>query len=220
MTHKYKTVIWDWNGTLLDDAQYCLEITNQLLLKRGLASIGLPRYLEVFGFPLQDYCRRLGFDLNAEDFEDLSAEFMELYEQRRLQCALRSGAVDVLMSFQKKGIKQAILSAYRQQTLDELVDHFALRTRFSYVVGVDNDLAQGKVATAVQWLEECGWDPQQAVMIGDTDHDLEVARALGTACILIAGGHQSRQRLQQWGGQVVANLTEFHDLISANAKCD
>ncbi len=216
MSNSYKAVIWDWNGTLLDDAQYCVDIVNQLLLRRNLSPIQLPRYLEVFGFPLQDYCRRLGFDLDSESFEDISSEFMELYEERRWQCPLREGALDILSGLQEKGIKQAILSAYRQQTLDELVDYFALRPHFAYVVGVDNDLAQGKVATGVHWLQAAGWDPHQAVMIGDTDHDLEVARALGTDCVLVAGGHQSRPRLEKWGVDVVADLADFYNLLNCD----
>ena len=213
MTERYKSVIWDWNGTLLDDAGYCVGITNQLLVRRELPPVDLPRYLDIFGFPLRDYCHQLGFDLEADTFEQLSAEFMELYEAERSTCALRAGAVEVLTRLQNTGVEQAILSAYRQQTLGELVEHFELTGFFAYVVGVDNDFAEGKVELGARWIEAAGWSRQEAVLVGDTDHDLAVARAMGVDCVLVAGGHQSRRRLKQCGVEVVAGLGEFFDLV-------
>ena len=46
-------VIWDWNGTLVDDAWLCVEIINELLARRGLAPITPCKYSAVFGFPLR-----------------------------------------------------------------------------------------------------------------------------------------------------------------------
>ena len=72
---KYRHIAWDWNGTLMDDVWLSLHIINALLVRRGIATIDVERYREVFGFPLRDYCRRLGFDLERDPFEVLSDEF-------------------------------------------------------------------------------------------------------------------------------------------------
>ena len=60
---RYKHIIWDWNGTLLDDTWLCVEGINQALIKRNLTPISEDRYREVFTFPVRDYYKKLGFDL-------------------------------------------------------------------------------------------------------------------------------------------------------------
>ena len=67
------TVIWDWNGTLLDDMDVCLGIMDRILARRGLAPIGsLDRYREIFTFPVKEYYVLSGLDLDGEDYVDLA----------------------------------------------------------------------------------------------------------------------------------------------------
>ena len=75
---RFRHIVWDWNGTLLDDAWLCVEIVNCLLRRRSMASITAEQYRQIFGFPLKEYCQRLGFDVEDGGFERLSEEFLEL----------------------------------------------------------------------------------------------------------------------------------------------
>ena len=63
---KYKHIIWDWNGTLLDDRLFCIEIMNQVLQKRGMKAMSESWFLDNFCFPVKDYYIKLGFDFNKE----------------------------------------------------------------------------------------------------------------------------------------------------------
>ena len=90
-----KHMVWDWNGTLMNDVGLCLDITNQMLQRRGLAQVDSARYREVFGFPLRDYCARIGYDLERDSFEQLSDEFNELYEKRRCECPLHLSLIHI-----------------------------------------------------------------------------------------------------------------------------
>ena len=101
---KYEHVIWDWNGTLLDDAWLCVDIMNGLLSARGLSLLTPQRYAQVLTFPLADYYRELGFDFDREPFETLGAEFIREYERRRLECGLRGGALKVLGEVRAAGL--------------------------------------------------------------------------------------------------------------------
>ncbi len=83
---KPRHVIWDWNGTLVDDAWLCVEIVNELLRHRGIAPTTPSEYSEVFGFPLRTYYQRVGFDLEREDFAATGNEFNILYSQRLRAC--------------------------------------------------------------------------------------------------------------------------------------
>ena len=206
---KYRHIAWDWNGTLMDDVWLSLHIINALLVRRGIATIDVERYREVFGFPLRDYCRRLGFDLERDPFEVLSDEFSALYEARRCECALYAGAALLLKQLGECEIKLSLLSAYSGEKLRELIDYYRLDSHFSHVVGVDNDYGEGKVERGLRCMRELGWAADEMLYIGDTLHDAQVAEAMGVDCVLLAAGHQSRARLAGAGWPVLDDLGQL-----------
>jgi phosphoglycolate phosphatase len=205
MNH-YRHIIWDWNGTLFDDAWLCLETMNGLLQERGLPLLTAERYQQLFDFPVIDYYRRLGFDFAAEPFVAISTEFVLAYEQRRAECQLRPEARLVLSRHQAAGRSQSILSASKQDYLDEAVDQFGLREMFGAVVGLADHHAFGKVEVGRRLVSSLGLGREEVLLVGDTLHDYEVAQALGTDCCLIPSGHQAHGRLVASGARVCPSL--------------
>ena len=65
----YKHIIWDWNGTLLDDVDIVIDCMNSLLKKRNLPLLHVDKYKDIFTFPVKDYYSQLGFDFTTEPFE-------------------------------------------------------------------------------------------------------------------------------------------------------
>lgn len=216
----YKHVIWDWNGTLLDDAWLSLEIINELLRGRGLPPVTAERYQQVFGFPLDGYCRQLGFDLERESYEVLSDAFIAIYEDRRLGCRLQDGACQTLEKLRQAGVEQSLLSAYKQETLAELVVHFELEEFFEAVVGVDNHYGEGKIERGRRRIAELPHRGEQILLVGDTLHDLDVARAMGVDCVLVASGHQHRRRLEASGERVIEHLREVLELVGGARRTE
>jgi phosphoglycolate phosphatase len=205
----YKHIIWDWNGTLLDDAWLCVEIMNGGLLRRGLPPLTLERYQEIFDFPVIDYYRRLGYDFTRETFEAAGTEFIVEYEKRKVECRLQPAAAETLGAIRDAGIAQSVLSAYKQDSLDEIISHFGLRGCFAKLVGLQDHYASGKIENGRRWIAETGHEPREVLLVGDTVHDCEVARAMGTDCILIHCGHNSLPRLQACGAPVLKTLSEL-----------
>ncbi len=203
---KPRHVIWDWNGTLVDDAWLCVEIVNELLVRRGLAPTTPSEYSEVFGFPLRTYYQRVGFDLEREDFAATGNEFNLLYSQRLRDCQLREGAHEVLAALGRNRIGQSLLSASNEVDLEEMVAHYGLRSHFTAVAGVDNGLGEGKIERGHRHLADLNCRGDEVLLVGDTLHDIEVATALGVHCVLLPSGHQSRQRLEQGECTVVDGL--------------
>ncbi len=206
---KYKHIVWDWNGTIIDDAWLCVEILNQSLRQRGMQVISLPEYGERFGFPVKAFYEQIGFDFSTETYEEVGREFIERYEKRRLECDLHRDVHQALKAFREAGATQSILSAYRQETLETLVDHFALTDYFTDLVGAPDYYACGKAEVGRRWLEKSGHDPNAMLMIGDTHHDYDVAQALGIDCILTPGGHSSLEKLEASGNPCVDSLPEL-----------
>jgi phosphoglycolate phosphatase len=206
-------IIWDWNGTLLDDLNLCLTTINSMLAERGLEPLTKVRYLEIFDFPVQDYYRKLGFDFEQEPFEAVSTQFITLYENGRPGCRLMNGAREMLQFFKGLGYKQTILSASKKSHLQKAVADYHIQGNFQAVLGLDNHHAAGKLSLARAYLNDSLFDPRTMLLIGDTIHDAETAHALDLKCILIPNGHHSRLRLAATGATVVNSLPELMDFL-------
>ncbi|MFA5257394.1 MAG: HAD family hydrolase [Opitutales bacterium] len=199
-------VVWDWNGTLLDDVWLCVDVLNTMLERRGLPKVNNEHYLRNFRFPVVEVYRDFGFDITNGAFERMSAEYIDAYQARREQCALHADAHEVLAALKKAGYGQSILSAYRQDMLDSMISGMKLDHYFDYLAGNSNIYAASKVDYGRRLLEKIGVAKDEVVMIGDTEHDHEVANELGIPCILLAHGHNERPRLEKTGAKVLPDL--------------
>lgn len=204
-----KSIIWDWNGTLLNDLDFCISCINSLLKDRKLPQLNRNVYKEVFSFPVKDYYEAIGFDFSKEDFSIPAHEFINLYEENIKSCKLHPATKNVLQLFQQKGVRQFVLSAMHQEMLIETLQHNEIYGYFEGVAGLDDIYAVSKIERGQQLIEEFRIDKDKSVIIGDTIHDFEVAQKLGINCILVADGHQSEERLKSTGVNVVPTLNEL-----------
>ncbi len=209
----YRHIIWDWNGTLLDDAWLCVEVMNGMLYRRGLPCLTPARYQDLFGFPVIDYYRRLGFEFSREPFDEVGTEFIVGYEKRRNECCLQPGADEVLKQFQKAGLVQSVLSAQKQFTLDEALTSFGIAHFITYKRGISDHYAAGKKEQGSRLMDELDIDPAQVLLIGDTTHDYDVAQAMGVECCLMVSGHHARGKLESCGVPVYERLITLADRI-------
>lgn len=208
---KYKHIIWDWNGTLLDDAWLCVEILNRMLNQRGMKTTTLAEYQEIFDFPVKDYYLKIGFDFKKESFNAIAQDFISDYEAQRHRCRLQIGAVRVIEELKQLGFVQSVLSASQESSLVEALEIFGVRDFFENVTGLDDYYAHSKVDAGRKLLESLNTNPRQILLIGDTTHDYEVACQLGSDCILLPAGHQSKERLVSCGAIVCDNFEDILD---------
>ncbi|MBN1671238.1 MAG: HAD family hydrolase [Kiritimatiellae bacterium] len=209
----YRHVIWDWNGTLFDDAWLCVEIINGMLPRYGRPPVTPEQYEAAFEFPVINYYRKIGFDFSANPFEEVATEFMTAYDRRRRECRLRAHARGALDACAAAGMEQSILSAYPQGALEEVVAAFGLRGLFRQLVGLGDHYAGGKLENGKRLIEGLGLPGGEVVLIGDTVHDFEVAQAMGTHCALIPSGHHTRARLEPCGVPVLDSLADVPALV-------
>ena len=210
---KYKHVIWDWNGTLLDDRWLCVEGINAALTKRGLPVITEKTYRDVFTFPVKEYYKKVGFDFEKEPFHIAGDEFVFYYAEHFQRTELHPDSVSTLDAISASGRTQSILSAGKQEFLNDWVNSHGLAGYFINVLGIDNQYARGKTELGVAWIKELPHKPQEVIMIGDTIHDSEVARAMKIECLLVDHGHVNRERLQKTGRTLISNLNQVVDVL-------
>ncbi len=104
---------------------------------------------------------------------------------------------------------QSILSAAAQWHLDEITAHFNIQHHFHYRFGIDNHYAGSKLDRGKELIEVSGIPAADTILIGDTDHDYEVAGELGISCLLVADGHQSPERLKCVSPNVISGRRMF-----------
>ncbi|KAA3617311.1 MAG: HAD family hydrolase [Calditrichaeota bacterium] len=206
---KFKHIIWDWNGTLLDDAWLCVDIMNLILKEHNLPEMTLDHYKSIFDFPVISYYEKLGFNFNKTTFKEVGTQFIHTYESRRNECMLHSSAKNSLKMVAKAGISQSVLSASKHSYLVKALSDNHIFNYFSAINGLDNHNAFGKEDIAQDWIKGSGLNEEDILLIGDTVHDLEVAKAINVKAILVAQGHQTKGKLLDAGATVIESLDEL-----------
>lgn len=207
MTHTH--LIWDFNGTILDDVQLGIDCVNRMLAPRGLPTLpSVEAYHAVFGFPIDEYYRRLGFDFEKEDYDTvLAPEWVAHYLAGEPACGMNPGVVETISAVEALGVPQLVLSASRREQLLGQLSRLGITHRFEEVLGLDNIHARSKRHLALAWQE--AHPHANPLFVGDTTHDAEVAAALGADCVLYAGGHQSAALLATTGCPVIHRMEEL-----------
>lgn len=209
---KYKTIIWDFNGTLLADMEISIKAMNTVLSRRNLPIIpSVDAFRDVFCFPVEEYYGRVGLDFSKEPFKIPADEWVELYSADMYAAPLINEAKEALEGFRKAGIKQVILSASEKNRLITHLEKLEIIDYFDEIHGAGDVYANGKKDLAVMLSKRSELFP--AVLIGDTDHDCKCAELIGCDTYLFSGGFMSANRLAESGCPVSDSLLDISKII-------
>ena len=210
----YDYIIWDWNGTILDDLQVNFEVENTLLSRRGRKLIkDIDEYHDKFQFPIIKFYESLDFDLENEKFEDIAREYVLEFDERFYELEVFPDAESVIREFKYKGIEQIVLSQTEQRWLEKQVSYHDMDYLFTELLGARDIYVKGKVGIALEWITKNNIDTAHVLMVGDTIHDFEVAETIGCDCMLIARGHQSKEKLLSTGATVLDSIEELKRMV-------
>ncbi len=187
----YKHVIWDWNGTLLNDVIEGVKILNYMQKSRNLAQTDLIGYRKIFTFPILEYYKKAGFIESEHPFLELAAEYMEQYFIEAANCVLYEDAKNVLEELIDYNITNSILTAGLESMVqDQLRQHF-IDNCFTAVTGKKDFHAPGKQDLIKTHIEKIKFKPDEIVFVGDTLHDVYAAQQIGCDYIIVTHGHQN-----------------------------
>lgn len=209
---KVTHVIWDWNGTLLDDVEAALLSVNEILARRHRKAITLEQYYTYLDTPIRRFYERL-FDLEQENYEQILWEFQEGYERYMGRFGLMEGAYETLDKLDKAGVEQWIISSSHEEQLCRYVKKLGVDSFFQEVLGAADYYSASKVERARAHFLSRGLSGSAAVVIGDSLHDYQMARGLGASCLLLARGHQSRRDLESAGVPVLEHISQVPEYI-------
>lgn len=191
----YRHIIWDFNGTLLDDLQYNVDTFNKIAEEYGLAKVSIEKYRQEFSFPVVDFYKKCGFDFSKLDFNVVGSRFIEAYKANFSSCRIYDAVPSVLEGLRALGFGQSLLSSCMDSDLRAAIDKFGLSGFFSPIDGL-SEHGGSKTRLAQLHIGKIGVPKSGIVLVGDTLHDFAAASAAGVDCLLLACGHNSRQRLQ------------------------
>lgn len=210
------TLVLDFNGTIVDDIGLCVDILNKMLKMQGHPVVELETYKHIFTFPIINYYKAAGFKLKPEgdeDFDYLANIFVHDYKAGFESLSMFEDVIPFLEALKGKK-KLVLLSASEQKMLESQLAHFGILKYFDAVIGIKDIYAASKLEEAKGFFVESKADPNKTLFIGDTLHDVEVAKALGAKIMLIARGHQAMDVLEKGESDFIVNsFDEAKELI-------
>jgi phosphoglycolate phosphatase-like HAD superfamily hydrolase len=210
-------LVWDWNGTLLDDLPLVVAATNVSLAAVGGPSVSTDDHRRDFRRPIADYYGHvLGRSVTREEFAELDRVYHEAYRAGLLDTALAADAEAAMRAWPGS---QSLLSMWFHEELVPEVTRRGLRGLFGRIDGLRAGVVGGgpKVEHLVEHLSALGVRPSDVVLIGDSVDDAQAAAAVGAASVLYGGGFTHPDRLAETGAPVVSTLLEAVSLARAAA---
>ena len=183
------TILWDFNGTILDDVKESLQVMNTVLHDYAMPPIqDLDHYYTFFRFPLRAYYAALGFE--GALYDGPANLWWKRYIAIQDSIPLRKGMEETLRTIQDMGLRQTIISSHKHDELLETLTKRNMTEYFHAIIGTDDIHAKSKIELAKQYMQKHAISPKETLMVGDTMHDVEVANALGCPVVIFSGGHQ------------------------------
>ncbi|GAA3735338.1 phosphoglycolate phosphatase-like HAD superfamily hydrolase [Spinactinospora alkalitolerans] len=203
-------IVWDWNGTLLNDTDANLASVNRLCAEFGRDPVDLDYWRSIFRRPLIPcYEELLGRPLTDGDWQRIDTTYHDHYKGLLPSCDLADGVLEVLRAWNAGGGTQSLLSMASHDHLVPLIADRGLTEHFTRVDGRRYDAEHdSKAEHLVEHLRAQDADPAATVLIGDIDDDAHAATAAGAHAILVATGMMSRTRLEATGHPVAETPAE------------
>ncbi|MFE9912409.1 HAD family hydrolase [Streptomyces clavifer] len=208
---KHRThLVWDWNGTLLDDIDAVVGATNAAFAEIDLAPITREQYRETYCVPIPRFYERLLGRLPTDaEWERMDGIFHRHYTEQRAACVLTQGVEELLAQWGLAGHSQSLLSMYGHEHLVPVVRGYGIERHFVRVDGRTGPSGGSKAQHMERhFMALEGIAPQRAVVIGDAVDDAVAAAHVGARAVLYTGGSHSRSSLEAAGVPVVDTLAE------------
>lgn len=206
MTH----LVWDWNGTLLDDLALTIAATNASLAAVGGTAVTVEQHRATFRRPLADYyAEMLGRHVTAYEFAYLDSVFQGVYQSGVADCDLAVDALAAIRAWSGVEGTQSLVSMYAHS---DLIDQLRRRGLIEWLLRADgrrdDHQVDHKAGYLAQHICDLGLTGSDCVVIGDSVDDADAAAAVGATCVLYNGGVTGELALRATGCPVASTLLE------------
>lgn len=204
----FEYVIWDMNGTLIDDVETAVLAVNDGFAKVGVPATDVSEYRRNMDMPIYKYYEKHA-DLTKIPMSFFSKEYLEGYERYKHKIKPSEHALYTVRRLHRLGCAQCVISSFEQGRLLRLAQDFGFAPFMEGILGADDEHCLSKIERGKAWIREKGADPEKVLVIGDMTHDYDMAKAMGVHCVLYEKGHQAKELLDKCGVRVIDDLRDL-----------
>jgi len=215
---RYRLIVFDWDGTLLDSAGGIAECIQEAARDLRLPVPARATASHVIGLGLHDSLRTAVPTLPEGQYREFAEAYRRHFLARQGSMALFPGVRELLQDLHAAGHRLAVATGKSRRGLDHALESTALRSYFAASRCGDETNPKPHPAMLLELMGQLAAAPGQALMIGDTSHDLEMARSAGVDAVAVTYGAHPGEALRALAPRAcVASVVELRAWLTANA---
>ena len=196
MGKRFELIVFDWDGTLMDSTGAIVASIQAAARDLGIEPPSDERASHIIGLGLIDALRHALPDLPSERYQDVALRYRQHYMARDHELLLFDGAADLIEELAQAGYQLAVATGKTRKGLDRAFDVSGLGARFHASRCADECHSKPHPQMLEELMDEFGVTPEATLMIGDTTHDLLMAKNAGVAALGVAYGAHPRETLE------------------------
>jgi phosphoglycolate phosphatase len=196
MARRFELIVFDWDGTLMDSTGAIVASIQAAARDLGIEPPSDERAYHIIGLGLIDALRHALPDLPAERYQDVALRYRQHDMSRDQDLLLFEGAEALIEELAAVGHYLAVATGKTRKGLDRAFAVSGLGPRFHASRCADECHSKPHPQMLEELMDEFGVKPEATLMIGDTTHDLLMARNAGVAALGVAYGAHSRDSLE------------------------
>ena len=217
MKSRFDLIVFDWDGTLFDSTALIVRC-----IQNACADVGAPVPSDgdaayVIGLGLQDALRHVAPALPESRYPELGSRYRHHYVASQHELSLFPGTIDMLHALKARQHRLGVATGKGRRGLDDALAHSQLKGLFDGTRTADETASKPDPLMLLELMRELGAEPARTLMIGDTTHDLLLAKNAGTPSVAVSFGAHEHEAFAAFGPLHVAHSTrELHDWLIAN----
>jgi phosphoglycolate phosphatase len=217
MPKRFDLIVFDWDGTLFDSTALIVRCIQDACTDVGAARPSDGDAAYVIGLGLADALRHVAPGLPEARYPALGARYRHHYVARQHELSLFPGTLDMLHALKARAHRLGVATGKGRRGLDEALAHSQLRGLFDATRTADETASKPDPLMLQELMHEFGTEPARTLMIGDTTHDLQLARNAGAPSVAVSFGAHDHEAFAEFGPLHVAHSTrELHDWLLGN----
>ena len=215
---RYPLIVFDWDGTLLDSTGGIADCIQAAARDLGLPVPARETASHVIGLGLQASLRTAVPSLPQDKYREFAEAYRRHFLARQGSMALFPGVREMLQELLGAGHRLAVATGKSRRGLDHALESTALRRMFAASRCADETDPKPHPAMLLELMAQLGVAPAQVLMIGDTSHDLEMARSARVDAVAVAYGAHPDESLRALAPRAcVADVAQLRTWLTANA---
>lgn len=214
---RYPLIVFDWDGTLFDSAAVITDCIIDAARDLELRVPDRATASHVIGLGLNDSLRHALPDLAPERYKDFLARYRQYFLEREDSLTLFAGVAELLEELKGRGHRLAVATGKPRRGLDRALHSSRLGEVFAASRCGDETHSKPHPAMLLELMAETGVQAIDLLMIGDTSHDLQMAKNAGVDALAVTYGAHPEASLRSLGPRAcIASVGELRQWLDAN----